>query len=99
MIRIKRGDSLVFNIALTDSESEPLDLAVENIRSQVRERDGKLIASLTVAATETTGTYQLTAESTQGWPARSLECDIELDIEGTVISSETFAIEVLRDVT
>lgn len=93
----KRGDTFL----LTCTTDVPL--TGYSIASQVRDKSFKLIAQLTVNITQTTpdGVYTLTYPTgTSTWPVGLLECDVQYtNNAGIIISTETFEINVLRDVT
>lgn len=93
----KRGDTFL----LTGTTDVPL--TGYSIASQVRDKSFKLIAQLTVNITQTspTGTYTLTYPTgTSLWPVQVLECDVQYtNNAGVIVSTETFEINVLRDVT
>ena len=79
-----------------------LDITDWNIKSQIR-RSQKKIDDLDITITDSfKGEFVLSAdpERTALWPARELECDIEITRDtGIVISSETFIINVIQDIT
>ena len=99
MISIKRGDTLRLFIRLTDSDDNPIDIDVENIRSQIRDTAGNLIDEFKVEKTSELGQYKFTTEGTSEYPITTLESDIEFIINNTIKSSNTFMIKVIRDVT
>ncbi len=93
----KRGDTFL----LTGTTDVPL--TGYTIASQVRDKSFKLIAQLTVNITQTspTGIYTLSYPAgSSSWPVGLLECDVQYtDGSGFIVSTETFEIDVLRDVT
>ena len=104
MLRIKRGDTFAFFANMTDESGDPLITDVANIKSQIRDASDNLISDLSVATTETSGTYLFTASSTDNWPTElwgdtRLLMDIEINIEGQVNSSDTIDVMVAKDVT
>ena len=97
---IKRGDTFQLTADLKDENGTALVLSLANIKSQIRKADDTLVAELTIATTGTPGTYTLTCIDTQEWPApASLVMDIEMIINGQKRSSDTIAINVIKDVT
>jgi len=78
-----------------------VDITGWTMVSQVR-RAGKLIADLNTtildAATGKFSIFKLSAE-TQDWPIQKLDCDVQFTRPTGVVSSETFEIDVQRDVT
>lgn len=98
----KRGDT--FTLAVTeylDAEMQsPRDLTGVTITCQMRHPWGEDLVSLTPALTDAAaGTFTLTAADTEAWRIGKWSCDIEFDEGGVVNSSETFAIDVVEDVT
>lgn len=96
-MQIKRGDSFAFYANFKDSDGAPI--SYENIKCQIRKRDGTLLEDMTIATTETAGRYLFSAGSTDAWPIGILESDIEVVVGEKTISSETFRIEVVKDIT
>lgn len=96
----KRGDTFAYVAEIVDGES-PVTGAEEKLRSQVRRKfDMKFIAELVVSETETPGMYQfLCNNSTQGWDAAEYVVDIEYADNGVIVSSDTFDLVVVEDVT
>ena len=96
----KRGDTFALTAALKDEAQQPLTIDVANLKSQVRDGSGVMVAELIITTTETVGTYLLVAESTTAWPANTtIYMDIQLNIDGQIRSSETIEISVIKDVT
>lgn len=96
-MKIKRGDTFAFYANFKDSAGSPI--AYENIACQIRKRDGTLLANLTITPTETTGRYLFTGGATDTWPVGVLESDIQVVVGDKTTSSETFRIEVIKDIT
>jgi len=102
-IEIKRGDTLALECQVLElDEVTPIDITGWTIRSQVRSTAGALLTSLTVAITDAAeGKYTVVASpvDTATWP-RVARMDIEYtDADDTVQSTETLALDVLRDIT
>jgi hypothetical protein len=100
-ISVKRGDTFTLDFALTESDgTTPLDMTGWTVRSQVRRRK-TLVADLVFTAIDAAaGTFRLACADTTDWPRGELQSDIEYtDLSGRVISTETYTIEVLEDVT
>lgn len=97
----KRGDTLEWVVTLTQDGSA-VDISQWTITSQIRQ-DTTLIASLTVTKTESTsGVFSLTATaaSTASWSLGTHSVDIEfIDQNGFVVSSQTFTLQLVRDIT
>lgn len=100
-IPFKRGDTFLVEASVSDGE-DPQDLTGWTIRSHVRNRT-TLVAELTVVVVDALlGTFRLTCapEDTALWPCKELDCDIEYTTASDqVVSSETFVIEVIEDIT
>lgn len=95
----KRGDTFICQVAVTQ-DSTPKDLSGWTVRSQVRDND-TLVADLEFSwVDQTAGTYQLRLDDTTAWPTKLLQCDIEYTTDAAqVVSTETFGITCIRDVT
>ena len=102
MIKIKRGDTFKLTNVVTN-EGTALDISTGwSIRSQIR-KDDVLIDELVPLITDgVNGVYTLTESSTgvtESWEVGFYECDIEYTVSGEVLSTETFMIEVVKDIT
>lgn len=95
----KRGDTFLYNAALTN-EQGPFDITNVSIRCHIRQGDN-LIAEAVIAkqVPGTLGLYSIRVDDTTAWPTKVLQSDIEYTINGQVISSETFEINCQRDIT
>lgn len=98
----KRGDT--FQLSCTvENEGVPVDITNITIAAQVRRPDDELLQDLTVTKTDATnGAFTLgaTAAETETWEVVRYQCDIELtEANGEVNSTETFTINVLKDIT
>jgi len=92
-----------FDAAETSYESAiTVDITGWTITAQLRIGD-KLTGEFTVVISdESGGFFRLEAEPslTQTWRCREHQCDIQFDRPGSgVVSSETFIVEVMKDVT
>ena len=98
----KRGDTFELNSTL-ENEGVPVDITNFTITSQVRQSDDTLVQALTVSVTDAVAgefTISATAAETEVWEPGKLECDIEfVEPSGEVNSTETFAINVIKDIT
>jgi hypothetical protein len=102
-IEVKRGDTFSLDCQVFEADGvTPTDITAWTIRSQVRTTAGALLTSLTAAITTAAdGEYTLTAlpVDTAAWP-RAARMDIEYtDSGGVVLSTETLALDVVRDIT
>lgn len=78
-----------------------VDITGWTITSQVR-RAGKMVDTLDVTILDASlGIFALSKDhtSTSQWPIHTLDCDIEFMKPTGKVSSETFHIKVMRDVT
>lgn len=98
----KRGDT--FELAATlENEGNAVDITNFTITAQVRESDDTLLQALTVTVTDAAAgafTLSATPAQTETWKVQKYESDIEfIDGGGEVNSSETFIINVIKDIT
>lgn len=100
----KRGDTLAIDCTRTNAAGAPVDLTSCTITSQVR--SGGFADDLVVTVTDATGglfTLTRNPAATALWPVSGEEslllCDVQFAIGDAVVSSETFAIRVLEDIT
>ena len=98
----KRGDTFELSCAL-DNEGNPVDLTNFTISAQIRDSRDEILQALTVTITDAAaGAFTLgaTATETEGWGVDRYQCDIEFTgASGEVNSSETFLINVIKDIT
>lgn len=101
----KRGDTLSLNVTWLDSNNDPVSLTGYTIESQVRAVG--FVDDLTVTVTDAVAgefVISATAIDTTLWPITSSQasrtfCDIQFTIGGIVVSSETFQIVIVEDIT
>jgi len=98
----KRGDT--FELAATlENEGNAVDITNFTITAQVREYDDTLLQALTVTVTDAAAgafTLSATPAETETWAVQQYQCDIEfVDGGGEINSSETFTINVIKDIT
>jgi len=97
----KRGDTFALHCTYK-LDSIPASVDLIDIKCQIREKNGNLIAVLDVHKLDqktNAGEFSLTAKETEIWPITTALCDIEYSDGEFVNSSETFFIEILRDIT
>ena len=101
MIEIKRGDTFVFYTTLTDENEDPIILNPStDMRCQVRRQNSnKLVDELTIETTNVDGRYKFESPDTSDYPIEVLVSDIRFDIADVVKTSDTFQINVVREVT
>lgn len=98
----KRGDTLEWVVTLTQN-SVAVDVTQWTIKSQIRQDTSTLVYEFVVTKTDAVnGVFSLSATpaETASWPLGSLLIDIEfIDPTGYVISSQTFTMQIVRDIT
>ena len=99
--KVKRGDDLEI-IAIVSLDGSIVDLTGWIVRCQARLKD-ELIHEFTVEIPDPAGgqvNISAPAAITEGWAVGTMESDIELvDDEGKKTSTDTFTIEVIKDIT
>jgi hypothetical protein len=98
-LNLKRGDTLFFYAELADASGDPIVLTIPNIKSQVRQRNGVLVDTLTVETTATAGRYLLKSTDTADYPLETLDLDIKINDDSVILSTETILLSVSREVT
>lgn len=101
VVQHKRGDTFIPTCTYLDKTGAPAAYATLGItvKSQVRDRNGLLVAELTVTAGTGVGEFVLASGNTQNWPLGSLRWDIQFTQGGNVFSTDSAALEVSEDVT
>ena len=99
----KRGDTWSLDCTYK-RQGTPVSVADISIRSQIRKADYTMVTDLTVTKgdqAKAPGTFALTPKvsDTATWPLDKLICDIEFTAGGVVLSTETFTIPVVEEVT
>ena len=101
MIDIKRGDTFIIQVQVSQ-DSTGIDIYGWTIKSQIK-KGSTLIEELTYTPVDlSTGVYQLSCIPTKTalWPVGVLDCDIQYTTTtGQVISTDTFQINVIKDIT
>ena len=102
VITHKRGDTFQLTLTL-ENQGNAVDITNFTIASQIRDQDDQLVEALTVTKTDASnGVFTLSATDTQTetWPIAKLDVDVEfIEPNNTVSSSETFNIQVIKDIT
>ena len=100
--KIKRGDYFEL-LVVVSVDGALVDLTGWTARSQARSSTDALVYEFPVAIPDpTNSTVYLTADQaiTEGWAVGVIFCDVEvIDPDGRKTSSETFTIEVEKDIT
>ena len=100
-IPFKRGDTFILQNTVSINTAAQ-DITTWTITSKVRHTSSNFVDELTVTKTDAVnGVYQLKKQDTSLWPTKTLLCDVQYVIasSGQVISTETFEIPVVADVT
>ena len=101
----KKGDTLSYSCSWKDSTGTAINLTGYTIASQVRATG--FVGNLTVTITDAVnGLFTLSATATQTatWPVTDgassrVFCDIQFTLGAVVVSTETFQIIVVQDIT
>jgi hypothetical protein len=101
----KRGDTLSLSCEWKDDEGDPIDITSITIASKVR--SGTFSDDLVVTKTNSVlgqFTVTLPAADTALWPVTKaafnrMFCDIQTTTGSTVLSTDTFEIVVVEDIT
>jgi hypothetical protein len=97
-IHIKRGASLNLGLCFRE-HGMAVDVTHLVLTSQVRDPQGDLVASLPLFKQPEIGEVTVTVLDTTQWPIGRLRCDLTVAAGGQVQYSETFPIQVAREVT
>ncbi|CAB4125015.1 hypothetical protein UFOVP59_67 [uncultured Caudovirales phage] len=104
----KQGDTFSASCVWTDSTSTAINLTGYTITSQVRVLSGVIfVDTLSVTITSAVNgafTVSATPSATASWPVTTgqynrMFCDIQFSKAGVVVSSETFEIIVVKEIT
>ena len=101
MITIKKGDTLAFIVRRRDKDNNPLTGDANKLYSQLRNNKDILVADMVITETDVPGDYlfQISSEITKGFDVGQYVFDIEYRDGNLVKSSETFQVNVIKDVT
>lgn len=99
----KRGDTWSLTAAFTKNKIG-LDLTDISIKSQIRKPNKELVTDLVVTKADQSkspGYFILTPTdpNTENWPIDRLICDVVFSNKDRVISTETFTIPIIIEVT
>lgn len=97
----KRGDSFAL-ACVYKVDGVPTSITGKTITSQIRTSDLTLIATLTTLPDDqiaNVGHFRLVASGTTLWPVAGLRCDIQIIEAGVIVSSDTFLVPVVQDIT
>lgn len=100
IITFKRGSTFEAELELVTEDCLPVDIRAEHMSAQINDKDGNLIAELTITETATPGTYILsTLEETDEWPLETIYTDVRAVLDGKIRYSNTLAIKVIKQET
>jgi hypothetical protein len=95
----KRGDTFIL-VCVYKVDGEPAPIDGLTIASQIRQANGSLVANMAVEPDEDEGKFLLTPDTdTVNWPLDVLFCDLEITEDGFIRSTQTFKINVVKDIT
>lgn len=99
----KRGDTWSLTAAFTKNKTG-VDITDVGIKSQIRKSSKELVTELIVTKADqvkSPGYFVLTPADpdTSNWPIDRLVCDVVFSSAGRVISTETFTIPIITEVT
>lgn len=104
MIKHKRGDTFILPLCTfwkNKTTQEKQSLANVTIRSQIRKGSTLVDTLVPTVISEAEGTFSLSeSATTKNWPVAVLDIDIEFTLNtNQIISTTTFQIEVIKDIT
>ena len=97
LMDLKRGEYFSFTMQVLNNKV-PVDVAVENITAQIRNKSGDLIDTCVIERTAL-GTFKFTVADTNEWPISVLEMDIDINHNGQPFSTTTYLITMVKDIT
>lgn len=93
---MKRGETLQFELEYLKDDGTPDDFDASQLLAQVRQEDGTLVATLSIAAGGAPGVFTLSAGDTSAWPIGDAFIDIRREALGVVSFSDTVLLPVQR---
>lgn len=99
-VTIRRGDTFSAEAVYTDDSGSPVNLTSYTIRGQLTGR-GRTYDMQAVVTNAAQGQFTIgaPATSTRNWEVGSYEADIQYSVGEEVSSTDSFFIDVVRDVT
>ena len=96
----KRGDTFIL-VCVYKVDDEPASIDGLTISSQIRQANGSLVANMAVEPDiEEVGKFLLTPDTeTDTWPLDTLFCDLQIHEGSFIRSTQTFKINVIKDIT
>ena len=95
---MKRGESFSYEAEVKAQDGSLIDLSIDDIRSEVRNKIGVLLGECVVEKIST-GKFRFTIDDTNSWPIGQVEFDFDITIDGKIISSPTFTKNIIKDIT
>lgn len=97
MISLKRGDTFSINLQFEDAAH--VAVQPDTVSCHLRDSELALIEVLTLTPTGETGEYTLSSPDTTAWPVEDLQMDLEVVVNGIIVSSSTQTVRVKQDIT
>lgn len=98
----KRGDTFELTCSLENGGND-VDITGWTVAAQLRKTDDTLVQAMTITVTNASaGEFIISASDTEtdDWPIENLEIDVQFtEASGNISSSETFTINVIKDIT
>jgi len=101
----KRGDTLIWECEYTDDAGVPVNLTTYEIKCQARSAEGVELFNVGTATTGITvtntlaGTFRVQVDATDTFNLGRYDVDIQYTIGTLIKSSETFSLEIVKDIT
>jgi hypothetical protein len=104
LIKHKRGDTINWECEFIDDAGTPVDLSTYTIKCQARDKSGKLLFSVSSnndidIYAPLDGKFRLTILDTTKFDTNKYDVDIQYTIGTLIKSSDTFQLEILKDIT
>lgn len=96
-IRLKRGDTLSFEITIEDQDGNAIE-NINEVKSQIRDSRYQLIDEFNIVSLGG-GKYKFLVDDTRNYPIADLQFDIQITKDDVVSSSETIRLSIVKDVT
>lgn len=97
----KRGDSFAL-ACVYKVDGIASSIVGKTITSQIRTNELALVATLTAIPDNQSvnpGHFRLVGPSTTSWPVAGLRCDIQIVEAGVIVSTDTFLVPIVQDIT
>lgn len=104
-VKLKKGDSLVWECEYTDDIGAPVDMSTYVVKCQAKDSSGSLLFDLSSDTSgidiydAATGKFRIAVYDTTEFSTGNYEVDIQYTMGVLVKSSETFKLTVVKDIT